>query len=117
MLGPEIEVSEEEGTVIARGLLAVARCDGTVDPREKDLIESILPMPMEGLADIAPDELARSLRGDAARLFLQSCFLVAFADRTFSDPERALIQSYADALEVSAEELVHLAQSVKEYLM
>jgi tellurite resistance protein len=117
MLGPEIEINEDEATAIARGLLAVARCDGTFDPREKELIESILPMPTEGLTDIAPDDLARALRGDAARVFLQSCFLVAFADRQFTDPERALIGRYASALEVSAEEVVHIAQGVKEYLL
>src|SRR5213078_131646 len=100
MIGPEIDLNEEEGTAIARGLLAVARCDGAYDDREKSLIEALLPVPTDGLTDISPEELARTLRGDAARLFLQSCFLVAFADRDFSDAERDLIGRYAEALEI-----------------
>jgi len=116
MIGPEIDLSDEQGAAIARGLFSVARCDGSFDPREKELITSLLGA-TEDLADIAPEDLPKSLRGDAARLFLRSCFLVAFADRDFSDPERKLIERYASAVEVSPEELVDLGQSVKEYLL
>ncbi|HKC25210.1 MAG TPA: TerB family tellurite resistance protein [Thermoanaerobaculia bacterium] len=117
MIGPEIDISEQEAVAIARGLLAVAKCDGTYDPREKSLIDGLVSMPTDRLTEIGADELARTLRGEAARLFLRSCLLVAFADRTFSAPERELIQRYAEALGVSAEELVNLTQSVKEFLL
>jgi tellurite resistance protein len=117
MIGPEIDINEQEAIAIARGLLTVAKCDGLLDPREKSLIEGLAPVPTDRLTDIGTDELARSLRGEAALLFLRSCLLVAFADGHFSDPERGLIQRYAEALGVSAEELRHLTQSVKEFLL
>jgi tellurite resistance protein len=117
MMGPEIDINEQEALVIARGLLAVAKCDGTLDPREKSLIEGLVSVPTDRLTDITPEELARTLRGEPARLFLRSCFLVAFADGSFSAPERELIQRYAGALGVSDEELLHLTQSVKEFLL
>jgi tellurite resistance protein len=117
MLGPELELTETQGRAIARGLVTVARCDGSFDSREKALIDDLVPDAPEALADIGPDEIAKALSGEAARLFLRSCFLVALADRHFSDKERSVIEGYANALGVESEELSTLGQSVKEYLL
>jgi len=117
MLGPEIDINEEQGVAITRGLLTVARCDGTFDDREKALIHGLVQTPTEGLTDIGPEEIGRSLKGDAARVFLRSCLLVALADREYSDAERGVIEGYAKALAVPAEELGDMAQAVKEYLL
>jgi hypothetical protein len=117
MMGPDIDLTEAEGTAIARGLLTIAHCDGSFDPREKDLIAALLPNPAVRPDPIAPDELGRALRPEAARVFLQSCYLVALADGTLSDAERAAIEGFAGPLGVPAEELTDIAQSVKEYLL
>ena len=117
MLGPEIDLTEDQGRAIARGLVSVARADGSLDDREKALIEDLVPGASSDLSDISPADLAKALSGDAARLFLRSCYLVAFADRDFSDAERALIESYAKGLGVDSAELSELGQGVKELLL
>ena len=117
MIGPEIELNETEGVAIARGLHTVAHCDGAFDDREKALIDALLPAGGAPLTDIGAEEVAGALRTEAARLFLSSCYLVAMADGTFTDGERSLIEGYAAALKVPAEELATIAQSVKEHLL
>jgi uncharacterized tellurite resistance protein B-like protein len=117
MLGPAVDISEDEGVAIARGLLTIARCDGTYDEREKELIKHLLPVDTEGLPDISPEELAGLISPDAGRVFLKSCFLVAFADQDYSRPERKLIEKYAERLEIPDEEVASIAQAVKEYLL
>jgi tellurite resistance protein len=115
---PTLELSDSQATVLARGLASVARADGSVDPRELHLIRALVEDPKQELADVAPDEVKGAFAdGEAARLFLRSCLLVALADAEYSAAERALVQRYAEALGVAEKELDSLAQSVKEYLL
>ena len=115
---PEIQITAEQGQMMARGLMAVARADGSVDERELGLIRSLVPEGSPELPDVAPEELAGVIgSGEAGQLFLKSCLLVALADQAYSEPEKSLIARYAEAFRISAEELDVLAQSVKEFLL
>lgn len=117
-LNVEVDLSAEEAKAIARGMLAVARSDGKLDPRELVMIQEFYPASLEALPDMTPKEAASALENrTVSGLFLKSCLLVAWADREYSDKERALISKYAEALAISAAELAHIEQSVKEWLM
>lgn len=115
---PETELTENQAKVIARAMLAVARCGGELDEREMALIKDFFPGDIESLPPIEPVEIGAALSGTAqSTLLLQSCLLVAFADRSYSAEERGLVTRYAQALNVAPEEVDALAQSVKEYLL
>lgn len=49
--------------------------------------------------------------------FLQSCVLLAYADGRYSSGERAKVRSYADMLEVSADNLAQLEEAVSDHLL
>lgn len=116
---PEVDLTEAQTRVIARGMMTIARSEGGVDPRELELMRSLLlDTDVEQLADLPASEVKETISSpDAAQLFLRSCLLVAFADRTYSDAERALISAYAQALGVSDDDLENASQSVKEFLL
>lgn len=113
----DVELTESQAALIGRALLAVARSDGEMDPREVALIEELSPEALGG-ADPDPAELAAALPEPAQRdLFLRSALLVALVDRSFSDAEKALLGQYAAALGVSEEGLTELTSSVKAFLL
>lgn len=117
-LNVEVDLTSEEAKAIARGMLAVARSDGKLDPRELVMIQEFYPASLDALPDATPKEVAAALENrTVASLFLKSCLLVAWADREYSTAEKALITQYAEALAVSPAELSHIEQSVKEWLM
>jgi len=122
---PEIGISSGQAEAMGRGLFAVARAQGGVHERELMLIQSFYseaaggPLStLEKSPDIEPEVLATAL-GDKslAMIFLKTALLVAYADSTYAKEEQELIVRYACALGVSQEELAHLEQSVKEYLI
>lgn len=112
----DIEITEAQERLFAQGMLAVARCDGEVDPREAQLIAELYPGDLSSLPDPDPATLS-VLSPEAGQLFLRSCLLIALADFGISPAEKSLIDGYAEALKVSPEQLADLQQSVKEYLL
>ena len=125
---PEIVLSEEEGELIARGMLAVARADGQLHDREVALVQGFYGEIADGSAvslaavqreeDIAPEVLASGLaRESVGMLFIKTCILLAYADGEYHAAEKAKIGAYATALEIGAPALAELEQSVKEYLI
>lgn len=122
---PEIVVDDAQAEAIARGLHAVAKCDG-LHEREAALVASFLADPTKAataLADlerrpaITPGELAESLSSTELRLmFVKSALLLAWADGKVSAEERAVIATFATALEAS-DKVDQLEASVKEYLL
>jgi uncharacterized tellurite resistance protein B-like protein len=113
----DVEVTAGQGEAIGRAMLAVARADGAADPREVALIEELAPVDTTG-SDPTPAELAAAFPEAAGRdLLLMSTLLVALVDGDFSDAEKAVVTSYAEALDVSPSRLEELASSVKAYLM
>ncbi len=122
---PEIVVDDAQAEAIARGLHAVAKCDG-LHEREAALVASFLADPTKAataLADlerrpaITGPELASALGSPELRLmFVKSALLLAWADGKVSEAERAIIKSFAAALEAS-DKVDQLEASVKEYLL
>lgn len=125
---PEIVVTEGEAELIAHGLLAVARADGKMHDRELALVSSfageIIGATGTSLAslanepDIAPDVLAAGLtREPVQMLFVKTCILLAYADGEYAAKEKARVDAYARALQISDSAVAELEQSVKEYLL
>ena len=125
---PEIAVTDEEGELIARGLLAVARADGQLHDREITLVQgfyrdaagggAISLSSVEREADVAADVLASGLAREAVgMLFVKTSILLAYADGAYHEKERAKIAEYANALGIGDEALTQLEQSVKEFLL
>jgi uncharacterized tellurite resistance protein B-like protein len=112
----DVNVTDGQAQAMGRAMLAVARADGTADPRELSLIEE---SPGRCVAsDPVPAELATAFPETAGReLLLSSALLVALVDGDYSDAEKAVVASYADAFGVSADRLEELASSVKAFLM
>lgn len=113
----DVELTESQAEMIGRALLAVARSDGEMDPREIALIEELSPT-VTSAADPEPAEIAAALPSPEQReLLLRSALLVALVDRGFSDAERALLGRYAEALDVSPDRMTELTSSVKAFLL
>ncbi|MRR12254.1 hypothetical protein EG835_07265, partial [bacterium] len=69
-------------------------------------------------SDPTPAELAAAFPEAAGRdLLLMSTLLVALVDGNYSEAERAVVASYAEAFRVPPSRLEELASSVKAYLM
>ena len=125
---PEMELNAAQAEVIARGMLAVARADGSVHERELAMIQGFYGdstshkasglAALENAPDIDPVQVAAAMSGDKLpKLFLKSCVLLGFADGDFSAKERTLVEKYAKALNVSTDALKTLEHSVKEFLL
>ena len=125
---PEIMITDEEGELIARGMLAVARADGNLHDREITLVQGFLGDVTAGSAaslaavkredDIEPDVLAAGLGREAVgMLFVKSCILLAYADGVYHPEEKKKILAYAKALDISEEAVGELEQSVREFLV
>lgn len=122
---PEIVVDDAQAEAIARGLHAVAKCDG-LHEREAALVASFLADPtkaatalaeLERRPAITAAELAGALGSTDLRLmFLKSALLLAWADGKVSEEERAIIGTFAAALEAT-DKVDQLEASVKEYLL
>lgn len=124
---PEVMISHEEGALMARGMLAVARSDGNLHDREITLVQGFLgaaggsPFALNAFSnedDIGADVLAAGLTRDAiGMLFIKSCILLAYADGVYAPAEKAKIEAYAAALDISGDAIAELEQSVREFLL
>ncbi len=122
---PEIALDTTQAEAIARGLFAVAKCDG-LHEREAALVASFWADVGGGAAALAElerrpaieaGELSALLPSDDVRLlFLKTALLLAWADGHTSDAERGTIHAFAAAFGHEAA-LDELEASVKEYLL
>ncbi len=113
----DVEMTAEQAQSIGRAMLAVARADGSADPREVALIEELAPIDPSAPAP-APAELAALFPEAAGREFLlRSTLLVALVDGDYSEKEKAVVASYAGAFGVPESRLEELASAVKAFLM
>jgi uncharacterized membrane protein YebE (DUF533 family) len=113
----DFEVNAAQAEVMGRAMLAVARADGTADPREVALIEELGPVDTTA-PDPAPAEVAAAFPELPGReLLLRSLLLVALVDGDYSDAEKTLVASFAASCGVSPARLEELASGVKAFLM
>ena len=81
------------------------------------LIEELAPVDATA-SDPTPGEVAAAFPDPAGRdLVLKSALLVALVDGDYSEAEKAVVASYAEAFGVTPDRLEELASSVKAYLM
>ncbi|MDB4965486.1 MAG: hypothetical protein JWN44_1175 [Myxococcales bacterium] len=122
---PEVKLERSAAEAIARGLYAVARCDG-VHEREAGLIASFWidaggggPLSdLERAESIKPADLAAALHSDAERqMFVKTALLLTWADGQVSDAERKAVQAFATALQIDAAALAQQEASVKDFLL
>ena len=122
---PELPLSQASAEAMARGLYAVAKCDGLHD-REAGLIASFWIdaggtgslSDLERGAQIQPNELAAALHTqDERMLFVKTALLLTWADGKVTDAERKSVASFAQALGVDAATVDKLEASVKEFLL
>ena len=113
----DVEVTDGQAQAIGRAMLAVARADGSADPREVALIEELAPV--EATApDPSPAELAAAFPEAAGRdLLLRSALLVAFVDGDYSAGEKAVVDGFAGAFSIPPGRVDELANEVKAFLM
>ncbi len=127
-LNPEIHMTSHDAELIARGLMAVARADGKLLEREAMMIRMFYAdgeendlsavANLEKSTPIDPAALAAGLgKSEVAVVFLKSAFLVAYADNDCAKSERDLIEKFSDALGYSRDQLLHIENNVKEYLL
>ena len=113
----DVEVNAAQAEAIGRAMLAVARADGSADPREVALIGELGPVDATA-PDPAPADVAAAFTQAPGReLLLRSLLLVALVDGDYSEAERALVASYAAACGIAEARLEELASGVKAYLM
>lgn len=113
----DVELNAGQAEVMGRAMLAVARADGSADLREVALIEELGPVDATA-PDPEPAEVAATfLEAPSRELLLRSLVLVALVDGDYSDAEKALVASYADACAVPPARLEELASGVKAFLM
>lgn len=114
--------------VIVRGMHEVAKLEGVHDAEAVMLRGFYESCQQDTGAMTSFDELCRGgLDLDEARrildtpdqkaAFLRSCLLLAYADGRYSNEERKLIRSYADALGVPAHATLSLEESVSDQLL
>src|SRR5215475_12586896 len=122
---PEVELSRGAAEAIARGLYAVARCDG-LHEREAGLIASFWidaggggPLSdLERAEALRPADLAAALHSDAERqLFIKTAILLTWADGKVSDAERKVVHEFARALGIDDAMLEKLDAGVKDFLL
>jgi tellurite resistance protein len=123
----EIEISEHEAEMFARGLYVVARAEGGVHEREEALIAAFLDdlgggkLSLASLARMtsptAKDVKEALGRPELAKLFLKTALLLAYVDGNYALDERKIIVDFAMALGVGDKELAQLEQAVREYLL
>jgi tellurite resistance protein len=121
----EVPLSQSSAAAMARGLYAVARCDG-MHEREAGLIASFWIdaggrgslSELERDATIQPAELAAALHNtDERMLFVKTAVLLTWADGKVTDAERKAVTDFARALGVDAATQDQLETAVKEYLL
>lgn len=113
----DVDVNAEQAELIGRAMLAVARADGSAEAREMALIEELAPVDAAS-PDPAPAEMVAAFPEAGGRdVVLKSALLVALVDGEYSDSEKALVASWAEAFGVSPGRLEELASSVKAFLM
>jgi tellurite resistance protein len=122
----EVDLDRAQAEAIARGLFAVAKCDG-LHEREAALIASFwldsgggadALSSLERGATIRPDELAAALPSPAQRqLFLKTAILLTYADGKVTAEERQCVREFASGLGIAEPAVEALEQSVKDFLL
>ena len=112
LLPSHVDLSPAAARTLAIAMRDVAHADGA-HPQEEALIAHFA----EGLDLDETGDLAAIDTPRLQELFLETLWLVAFADGGISDEEETVIRGYADQLSVGDKELHHCRTEVAKTLL
>ena len=121
----EVKLTNEQTNVVCQGLMDLAAVDG-VDPSETALIENFYaseggnPSDLEALLKKPFDLAAAKTVLDTAEVrhaFLQTCYMLIYADGVHSEPEKKRIHEFAAALDVNDAILDELHLKARMFLL
>lgn len=116
----------EQVKSLTHALLAVARVDGVHDSEMRLIREFYDSCARDGdpaLEEVAKGQFdvgrAKTLfdTPELTKLFTKSLILLAFADGVYAKLEDDLVRNYAGELGLSSEEVDHLHEATKEFLL
>lgn len=116
----------EQVKALTRGMLTVARVDGIHDNEMRmvrEFYESCARAGDPRLEEIASGRLdidqAKDLFAspELSKLFVKTMILLAFADGSYASAEDQLIRDWAGRLGLSEEEVDHLHDATREFLL
>ncbi len=116
----------EQVKCLTHGLLAVAKVDGVHDSEMRmirEFYDSCARVGDPRLEDVVQGEFdinrAKTLfdTPELSKLFVKSLILLAFADGTYAQLEDDLIRKYADGLGLTSDNVDHLHEATKEFLL
>ncbi len=115
---PEIPLDASATRALVRALYSIARADG-LHPREQHLLQSMArELGMSTLLPISPDELKDALATEEQRLlFAKMALLMAHVEGGVSAPERSVLRSFFESLELGAADLLGLELAVTQELL
>jgi tellurite resistance protein len=113
----DVNVTDAQAKVLGRAMLAVARADGAADPREVALIGELVTVDAAAPDPTAAELAAAFPEAEGREMLLGSALLVALVDGDYSEAEKALVASWAEAFSTPPARLEEIASSVKAYLM
>lgn len=123
---PDPDLSFEQVRSLVRAMMALADVDG-VHERERGLIEAFYaecarkgdPSLDALVSDDFDASEAKTLFGtpELARFFVKNLILLAYADGTVGEEERAWIRTQADGMGLGEDELTGLYGATKDFLM
>lgn len=111
--------SHEQAYWGLRAMMTVAMADGEPNEAERHMLESVQRVigttyAIDELAPITPSELARALPDEQIRRQLvQGLIVMSLIDRETSTQEIDLVEQFAQALEVHAQEVTNLRHVLK----
>ncbi len=115
---PEIPLDAAAARALVRGLYSIAQTDG-LHPREQQLLLSMAKeLGIGTLLPISPAQLKESLETEEQRLlFAKMALLMIHVEGGVTPPERTLLRSFFDGLELDAADLLGLEFAVSQELL
>lgn len=114
------ELSGYDRDVAARMVVAIARAHGGVSEEERGHLLDIFDDSLERLLERPPltdAELAETTRGASRRTLLSVAWSMALCDEHFDPEERALLERFASALGIGAEERIALQLEAQTFVV
>ena len=120
----DIALSADDAEAIVAALRDVAETDGVHDEELAMIAEFVEGLDKElgepeptQLEKMTPEKLALQIRDETVRLIaVQTCILLAMADGSISDKERAKVQAYATALGIDEDLYQKLEAAIVEWV-
>jgi len=121
----EQDLSFDQVKALTSGMYAVAKVDGVHD-REMSMLRGFYEACTRSgdprFEDVLQGEFdankaAKLFTGNAAKLYVKSLVLLAFADGHYAKAEDTMIRTIAQSFGLASADVDHLVESTKDYLL